>query len=312
MQRLDLASGAVDRPVIAVVAPFDGVHRLHRTLLRRVRQLAESRRALVGAVVVDGGVHHRARVLTGLEHRLELLDETGDVDVAWTVDAGIFERPAAVLRDVLDTVRPTAYVSAADLRRADGTPFVLDDYRDLSAGSGVAVLDLAELVPEFNRLPETIFTVASISEHLAVGNVSVAGRLLGRPYEMRGIVEHGDERGRTIGFPTANLAVPERHLLPADGVYAGVAVWDDVVVPAAISLGRRPTFYEAGWELLEAHLIDFAGDLYGRALRVLFLEHLRPQRKFASVDALQRQLELDVALARELDVVGSYTASRAW
>ncbi len=101
---------------------------------------------------------------------------------------------------------------------------------------------------------------------LAAGDVAGAATILGRPHEVRGRVERGDGRGRELGFPTANVAVPERICLPADGVYAGTYVGEDGVErPAAISLGRRPTFYaESGLLLLEAHLLDFDGDLYGQ------------------------------------------------
>src|SRR5690606_18897398 len=116
----------------------------------------------------------------------------------------------------------------------------------------------------------------AIRRALAGGDVSLATELLGRPFEARGTVVKGDQRGRTIGFPTANVEVSNQVCLPADGVYAGVYVRPDGSEhPCAINLGRRPTFYEhADSSLLEAHLIDFDGDLYGEAARVRFIEFL--------------------------------------
>jgi riboflavin kinase/FMN adenylyltransferase len=115
-------------------------------------------------------------------------------------------------------------------------------------------------------------------------------------------VHQGDQRGRTIGFPTANVAVPANICLPADGVYAGWYLRPSGERQAcAINLGRRPTFYEhAETSLLEAHLIDFAGDLYGEQARVEFTHFLRSERKFDGIDALVGQLKHDVDHAREL------------
>jgi riboflavin kinase/FMN adenylyltransferase len=126
--------------------------------------------------------------------------------------------------------------------------------------------------------------------------------MLGRPYEVRGIVAHGDERGRELGFPTANVSVPGDILLPADGIYAGWYLRPDLEPqPAAISLGRRPTFYaEAHASLLEAHLLDFAGDLYDEPARVRFVARLRGEARFDTVDALIEQMRRDCEQARQI------------
>jgi riboflavin kinase/FMN adenylyltransferase len=141
-----------------------------------------------------------------------------------------------------------------------------------------------------------------IRHALAEGDLVGANALLGRPYEVRGLVAHGDERGRELGFPTANVSVPGDILLPADGIYAG---WyerpDGSVHPAAISLGRRPTFYaEAHASLLEAHLLDFSGDLYGEHAKVRFIAFLRGEVRFDSVDELIAQIGRDVDEARRI------------
>src|SRR5690606_32055748 len=124
------------------------------------------------------------------------------------------------------------------------------------------------------------------------GDVEPVAAMLGRPYEVRGIVVRGDQRGRTIGFPTANVEVPNSTALPADGVYAGTYVRPDGTEhPCAINLGRRPTFYEhADHSLLEAHLLDFSGELYGEPARVRFKHFLRSERKFSGIDELVAQL----------------------
>ena len=126
--------------------------------------------------------------------------------------------------------------------------------------------------------------------------------LLGRPHEVRGVVVEGDRRGRELGFPTANVALTTDTCLPADGIYAGrFRGADGVWRPAAISLGRRPTFYEhQERSLLEAHLLDFDGDLYGQEAAVQFVEHLRGEQRFDSIDDLVAQMRRDVARAREI------------
>jgi riboflavin kinase/FMN adenylyltransferase len=141
-----------------------------------------------------------------------------------------------------------------------------------------------------------------IRHALAEGDLALANRLLGRPYEVRGVVARGDKRGRELGFPTANVSVPGDVLLPADGIYAG---WyerpDGTVHPTAISLGRRPTFYaEAHASLLEAHLLDFSDDLYDEHAEVRFVAWLRGEAKFASVHDLVAQIDRDCDEARRL------------
>jgi riboflavin kinase / FMN adenylyltransferase len=143
-------------------------------------------------------------------------------------------------------------------------------------------------------------SATAVREALGRGDVTAAEQMLGRPHEVRGVVEHGDHRGRTIGFPTANVAVPGDIALPADGVYAG---WYEQpsgeVRPAAINLGKRPTFYDHnGLRLLEAHLLDFDGDLYGQHAKVRFHKWLRGEVKFPSVDALVERLRKDVDASR--------------
>jgi riboflavin kinase/FMN adenylyltransferase len=126
--------------------------------------------------------------------------------------------------------------------------------------------------------------------------------MLGRWHELRGEVVTGDQRGRTIGFPTANVAVPTEMALPGDGIYAG---WylrpDGTRHAAAINVGRRPTFYETAEEaLVEAYLRDWNGNLYGERARVQFVAHLRPELKFDSVEALVHQMRADVDESRRV------------
>jgi riboflavin kinase/FMN adenylyltransferase len=173
----------------------------------------------------------------------------------------------------------------------------------MGAELGFEVLGLGLVAsPESEDAPDGGLPYSSTRarELLGRGDVAGAATILGRPHEVRGRVERGDRRGRELGFPTANVAVPERVCLPADGVYAGTYLGDDGVERvAAISLGRRPTFYaESGLLLLEAHVLDFDGDLYGQAARVRFHRRIRGQERFESVDDLIAQMRRDVEAVR--------------
>ncbi len=131
---------------------------------------------------------------------------------------------------------------------------------------------------------------------VAAGEVAQARRLLGAPFQLRGEVVHGDERGRELGFPTANLVPDERIVCPSHGVYACLADGR----AAAVSIGVRPTFETGRAELIEAYILDFTGDLYGERLRLEFLRRLRGERRFASAEALVEQMRGDVEETREI------------
>jgi riboflavin kinase/FMN adenylyltransferase len=135
-----------------------------------------------------------------------------------------------------------------------------------------------------------------IRELLGAGDVSAAAELLGAPFQLEGTVVKGDARGRSLGIPTANLKPADSHVVPGAGIYAGLALEK----PAAISIGVRPTFEEDGALLIEAHLVDFDGDLYGQTLRLAFLERLRDEARFDSADELVEQMRRDVERVREV------------
>jgi riboflavin kinase/FMN adenylyltransferase len=155
------------------------------------------------------------------------------------------------------------------------------------------------LVPRADGIEEPVSSTA-IRRALAGGEIDTANRMLGRPYEVRGVVVSGDKRGRTIGFPTANLEVPNTMCMPSDGVYAGVYTRPDGSSHmTAINLGRRPTFYaNAEHSLLEAYLLDFSGDLYGETASVRFVAFLRSERQFGGLEELKSQLDHDIEHAR--------------
>lgn len=291
---------------IVSIGVYDGVHLGHRGLLARVTAMAQDLGCASAVVTFDP---HPATVvrpesapklLTDLPQRLELLAEAG-VDLTLVIafdDARSQESPEDFVREVLaDCLRTRAVVVGHDFhfghKRRGNVPLL----QGMGAELGFDVLGLT-LVPDATE--GEVVSSTRIRRLLAAGDVPAAARLLGRPYEVRGVVEKGDKRGRELGFPTANVAVPKEILLPADGVYAG---WyqrpDGSVLPAAINLGRRPTFYDdASESLLEAYLLDFSGDLYGEAARVRFVDRLRDELRFDTVDALVSQMHADVDAVR--------------
>ncbi|MEY2569835.1 MAG: riboflavin kinase / adenylyltransferase [Acidimicrobiaceae bacterium] len=294
------------------IGAYDGVHRGHRAVIGRVRQLAADRGLETTVVTFD---RHPASVvrpesapklLTDLAQKLELLAETGvDRTLVVHFDA---ERAAESAEDFVREVlvgclNAKLVIVGADFHFGNGRRGNVALLTEMGAELGFDVLGLdlvgvdGEPAAEDERVSST-----GIRRALLAGELDGANRALGRPYEVRGLVGRGDERARTWGFPTANVIVPDDILLPADGIYAG---WyerpDGGVHPTAISLGRRPTFYEdQPFSLLEAHLLDFSGDLYGEPARVRFVERLRGEEKFDSVDALVDQIGRDCDDARRL------------
>ncbi|HEY4396717.1 MAG TPA: bifunctional riboflavin kinase/FAD synthetase [Acidimicrobiia bacterium] len=305
-----LAAVRTDGAVVTIGA-YDGVHLGHQAVLRLVRELADARGFEAALVTFD---RHPAevvrpesapRLLTTLEQRLELLDATGDLDLCWVLtfdEARSKEAAEDFVREVLvDGIGARLVVVGADFhfghRRGGNVPML----ERMGAELGFEVLGLG-LVAVEGDATGVPYSSTRIRELLAKGDVAEAARLLGRPHEVRGVVERGDQRGAEhLGMPTANLTVPERICLPADGVYAGTFVAEDEVErPAAISVGTRPTFYEDGDVLVEAYVLDFDGDLYGQRVKVRFREWVRGQERFDSTEALVEQMNADVEATRRI------------
>jgi riboflavin kinase/FMN adenylyltransferase len=316
-----LASAAVqvvsdlDRPpfpgqrTVVTIGAYDGVHLGHLAVIDRVKQLAANEGALSVVLTFD---RHPAEIvrpesapqlLTSPEQRLELLGATGiDATVVLHFDEAQSKESAEsfIERVLIENLAVKVVVVGQDFHfgsHREGNVRLLED----CGRSHDFVVQPVHLVERSDGVEEPISSTA-IRRALAGGDVELAARMLGRPHEVRGIVVMGDQRGRLLGFPTANVEVPNLQCMPADGVYAG---WysrpDGVVQPCAINLGRRPTFYEhADHSLLEAHLLDFDGDLYGERARVSFGYFLRSERKFDGIESIKTQLAHDIEHARHL------------
>jgi len=241
-------------------------------------------------------------LLTDADQKMELLTETG-IDAAVVVpfdERQAAESPESFVERVLVRCLNTKVIVVGEDfhfgRHREGN---VDLLRKIGVEDDFDVEPIA-LLPRADGVVEPVSSTA-IRRALAGGDIGRANEMLGRPHEVRGRVFEGDQRGRLLGFPTANVAVPKGMCLPADGVYAGFYERPSgLVYPCAINLGRRPTFYEhADSSLLEAHLLDADVDLYGEVAEVRFTHFLRSERKFDGVDALIQQLTTDVEHARE-------------
>jgi riboflavin kinase/FMN adenylyltransferase len=292
---------------VVTIGAYDGVHRGHQAVIAQVKATAQQLGCQ--SVVVTFDKHPASvvrpesapKLLTDLDQKLELLQQTG-IDATLIVEFNrerSTEDPALFVKRVLvDALRAQVVVVGEDFHFGFNRGGNVAMLRELGKQFDFQV-EPVKLITRPDGVEEPVSST-SIRRALAGGQVEIATNLLGRAYEVRGVVVNGDKRGRMIGFPTANVEVPNAMCLPADGVYAGKFQCDDGSVHAcAINLGRRPTFFEhADHSLLEAHLLDFDGDLYGQKVSVTFEHFLRSERKFDGLDAIKSQLLLDVAAAR--------------
>jgi riboflavin kinase/FMN adenylyltransferase len=267
---------------VAAIGSFDGVHRGHRQVLETARA------AGVPVTVVTFWPHprlvlgNRVELLSTLERRIELLEEAG-VDevlvVEFTPEVAARE-PADFADSVLRQIGAKVIVVGESFRfgrAAAGDPALLQEL-----GFDVRI------VPTLDGVSST-----NVRNLLREGDVTAAARLLGRPPELEGTVVLGDQRGGTLGYPTANLSVPAELLVPAYGIYAGSALGHR----AAISIGVNP-HYGGDERRIEPHLLDFEGDLYGRRLIVELWRRLRDERAFSSEEELVAQITRDVEETR--------------
>jgi riboflavin kinase / FMN adenylyltransferase len=296
----DLNELTAGLPAVVTIGVFDGVHRGHQALISQVVARA---RVLGGeSVVLTFHPHPRAVLrpevptysLTSLNDRLRLIADMG-VDTIATIE---FTRDLSQLsaEEFLDLLQK--HVNLRELWV--GEDFALGHHR---AGT---VARLSELGLERNFIVHPVAAIdaegdrissSRTRELIAAGDVEEAARLLGRYPFISGLVVPGLQRGRTLGFPTANLALTDTYLLPANGIYAVYAELDGVRLPAVANIGVRPTFGNND-RLVEVYILDFDRSIYGQSLGVHLVKRLRAELRFASVDDLVAQMQRDVADAR--------------
>ena len=297
----ELAQFSPEQDAAITIGVFDGVHLGHRHLVEHLRQQAQAMDCLAGIVTFR---QHPQQVLAQsevsylipLDERIALLQELG-------VD---FVVPLSFTRDLAQTsAREFVLALQRYLRMKSliiGPDFALGKGREGNAsvlfGLGREMNFSVHVVPP-KLLDGEIVSSTAIRQALAQGDLVKVQRMLGRPYTLWGPVVHGAERGRTLGFPTANLDVNSNRRLPADGVYVTRAYVDDEEYPSVTNIGIRPTFGQQD-RTIEVYLLDTDMKLYGRELRIEVLERLRGEQRFASAQELTAQMERDVLRAREI------------
>ena len=288
------------RPTYVTIGSFDGVHLGHQTLLRAMVTRARQDGARAAALTF---FPHPRRVmqtlpprfyLTTLDDRVHLLAEQGiDLIITHPFDDEVRQIRAAAFVDqllaALDMRQLWGSNIALGYKREGDVPFL----RQQGAEKGFTVETMTDLV-DWGGAP---VSSRRVRDALAAGDMATVNGCLGRLYGVRGLVVKGDQRGRTIGFPTANLALWDELLLPGFGVYATYATIHGRRYAAATNVGVRPTVNGSG-VTIEAHLLDFDEDIYGEEVRLEFVRRIRPEMKFAGLDALQAQIAADVAAVR--------------
>ncbi len=292
---------------VVTIGAYDGVHLGHRAVIRQVRDRAAELGALSVVVTFD---RHPAsvvrpdaapRLLTTPEPKIELLSQTG-VDAVVVVPFSAEQAKETpvdfVTRVLVDALHVQAVIVGSDFHFGHMRQGNVTLLREMGERHDFTCEPIV-LVPRADGVNEPVSSTA-IRRALAGGEIDSATRMLGRAHEVRGVVIEGDQRGRTIGFPTANVNIPAGMCLPADGVYAGIYRRPDGTEHScAINLGRRPTFYaNQDYSLLEAYLLDFTGDLYGEDAAVQFVAFLRSEKQFGGLDELKDQLVKDIESAR--------------
>lgn len=288
------------------VGAYDGIHRGHQQVLSTM--VAMARDAGLAAGVVTFNQHPASVVrpenapllLTNAEQRIELFAELG-IDYLYLLDFDA-ERSQTSDRDFVADVLVSRMAAAqvvvgSNFHFGKGRTGSVDSLRGYGEEMDFEVVGL-DLFSD-NDAVEPISST-TIRRALAGGDIDQVNTMLGRPFEVRGTVTRGDQRGRTIGFPTANVAFQPGFAWPAKGVYAAWATTSDGQRHlAAVNIGMRPTFHQhAEVPVLEAHLIDFDADLYDQTLSIEFVAFLRSERRFNGIDEISAQLKKDVDAAR--------------
>jgi riboflavin kinase/FMN adenylyltransferase len=282
------------------IGVFDGVHIGHRALIRQTaaRAAAQAGRALAATfdplpiqALAPGAPPSE---LSDIDERVRLLHDAGADDVivfAFTKDFAALA-PDEFVRRLADAGEVRRILVGSDFQFGRDRGGDVRTLQAAGARHGFEV-EIAEPV----KLDGEIVSSTRIRNALLAGDVETAGRLLGRPYAVSGTVVHGAKRGRALGFPTVNLAVPTQRLLPRDGIYAMTVRVRDRDVAAAASLGVRPTF-GSGDRTLEAYLLDWQGDVYGDRIEAAFIRRLRDELRFANAAELSEQIARDVEATR--------------
>ncbi len=296
----ELRVEGLTRETALTVGVFDGVHRGHLLLLRTLQERARARGLATSVITLhphpalvlnpDAGIFY----LTSLEERMRLLRASGvDFVLSLTFTAAVAHLSATdFLKALRERLRMRFLLAGPDFALGRGREGGGEALKRMGAEAGFEVESVGPLVED-----GLVISSSAIRAALDAGDIGHVNRLLGRPFSLGGPVVSGVERGRVIGFPTANIAVGSGLALPPFGVYVTRAWLEGESYRSVTAIGKRPTF-EDGERTVEVHIMDFGGDLYGRELRIDVLKRLRGEERFASAEALIEQIGKDVEAAR--------------
>lgn len=291
-------------PHIVSIGTFDGVHRGHRQLLESA--LARSRELGYPFLIVTFEPipaqivrpdHFQGRLITA-ERKIEILRSLGDLDILVLpfTEALMRQEPEAFMQDLYHATMPAELWIGEEFALGHNRAGTVDRLTLIGSGLGFGVHAVGRVA-----LDGDVISSSRIRKHILAGEPELAEYLLGYPFGIAGEVIPGAKVGRQIGFPTANVVPPRGLVTLPDGIYASYAVLADVPepAPAMTYIGTRPAL-NTGARLIETHILDFSGDLYGQVLRADFVSRLRPDATFDSVDELIAQLRQDEQRAREV------------
>lgn len=298
----DLTSVHLPRPTVLTIGSFDGIHRGHQHLIAQV--IARAKQLGVASALVTLHPHpkvvlrpnSRLQYLSTIEERLDLLAPLGlDYAIVFPFSIETSQIHARAFTQLLsDHVQMREIFCGADFAFGYKREGNVEFLRALGAEKKFAV---NVVTPQM--FDGEIISSTRIRNLVAAGSLDDATRFLGRFPSVRGRVVKGDQRGRTLGFPTANLAIAERRLIPANGIYATRVKIGEQWYGGATNIGVRPMF-DNGARLVEVYVLDFDDDLYDHVIEVQFIKRLREEMKFASVDALIAQIARDVEETRQV------------
>ncbi|MBP5572968.1 MAG: bifunctional riboflavin kinase/FAD synthetase [Bacteroidales bacterium] len=286
---------------VVTIGTFDGIHIGHQAIFKEMRRIADE----IGGETVVVTFHPHPRQVLGIgketlrficsqEEKMEKFEAFGIDNVLvipFTKEFAATPSDQFIQHFIIDRLHPAAIVVGYDHHFGKNR---MGDYAmlcELGARYGFRTVQV-----EAQDIDTVAVSSTKIRNALSVGNVKLANQLLGYPYSVKGVVVRGNEIGRTIGFPTANLDIPDEFMMINNpGVYACETVVDGKRYQAMANTGTRPTIGDrpAGDFIIEVHLFDFDGDLYGKTLKVWFLDRIRDEEKFSGLEALKAQLEQD-------------------